>query len=140
MNKVQIVGKDGQSVRVTEFGQLTVSPVEYSTPVTDTLDAINTAFNFIGPSSGQQIVITDIILTANKNVGASDATVDIYEANSATATTISNSILQLEMIKQSSLPLIGLNMIVPAGKWVNAKTNDNDVFVTIMYYRVPVED
>ena len=129
----------GNQATVTRFGQLVVAAVDYSTPVTKTLDVINTAYNFVEPSMNHSVVITDIILTANKNVGAGDATVTIYEAESIDTTTSIKDILNLEMIKQSNLPLTGLNMIVSEGSFVNAKTNDDDVFVTIMYYKVPVE-
>jgi hypothetical protein len=130
----------GNRATVTRFGQLVVAPVDYSTPVAKTLDVINTAYNFVGPVMGKNIVITDIILTANKNVGAGDATVVVYEADAPDTTTSDKDIINLEMIKQSNLVLTGLNMIVSEGKFVNAKTDDDDVFVTIMYYRVPVEN
>lgn len=131
--------KTGNRATVTRFGQLITAPVDYSTPVAQKLEVINTAYNFIEPSMDQNIVITDIILTANKNVGATDATVIVYEADEVDELTSFKDIINLEMIKQSNLVLTGLNMIVTAGKYVNAKTDDDDVFVTIMYYRVPVE-
>ena len=132
-------GKSGNRARVTRFGQLITAPVDYSTPVTGKLEVINTAYNFIVPTMDQNVIITDIILTANKNVGASDATVIVYEADEADELTAYKEIINIEMIKQSNLVMTGLNMIVTAGKYVNAKTDDDDVFVTIMYYRVPVE-
>ena len=128
----------GVKARVSEFGQLAVAPLAYSKPAFQKLEIINTAYTFIAPEEGHQIVITDIILTANRTVGANDATVDVYEAESPTTTIITQPIIELEMIKQSSLGLTGLNLLVPPGLWVNAKTDDNDVFVTIMYYRVPI--
>lgn len=129
----------GNRATVTKFGQLVVSPIDYSTPVAQTLDIINTAYNFIEPAQDQNIVITDIILTANKNVGATDATVTLYEASSIDTIISDKDILNLEMIKQSNIVMTGLNMIVSEGKFVNAKTDDDDIFVTIMYYRVPVK-
>ncbi len=128
----------GNRATVTRFGQLVVAPVDYSAPVAQTLDLVNTAYNFVEPKAKQNIVITDIILTANKNVGASDATVVVYEADAPDTTTSTKDILNLEMIKQSNLPLTGLNLLITEGAFVNAKTDDDDVFVTIMYYRVPV--
>ena len=127
------------AARVSEFGQLAIAPLAYSEPSFKKLDVINTAFNFIEPQHGHQIVITDIILTANKAVGTNDATIDIYEADAVDTAVITKEIIELEMIKQSNLVLTGLNLLVPKGLWVNAKTNDNDIFVTIMFYRVPVE-
>tara|TARA_R110002096_G_C14050082_1_gene673217 strand:- start:32 stop:493 length:462 start_codon:yes stop_codon:yes gene_type:complete len=129
----------GIRARVSDFGQLAVAPLAYSKPSFKKLTVINTAYSFVAPEEGHQIVITDIILTANKNVGVNDATVDIYEAESPTTTVITQAIIELEMIKQSNLSLTGLNLIIPEGLWVNAKTDDNDIFVTLMYYRVPVE-
>ncbi len=131
--------RTGNQATVTRFGQLVTAPVDYSTPVAQKLEVASTAYNFIEPSMDQNIVITDIVLTANKNVGASDATVVVYEADEPDELTSFKDILNLEMIKQSNLVLTGLNMIVTAGKYVNAQTDDDDVFVTIMYYRVPVE-
>lgn len=136
---VKIVGSDGQVARVSRFGQLTVSAVDYSTPVVQSMLLTDTAYNLVEPSQDRSIVITDIILTANKSVGANDATVEVYEAESATTTSVFQSVLSLEMQKNSNLPLTGLNLIVPPGLWVNAKTDDDVVFVTLMYYRVPVE-
>jgi len=129
----------GNQATVTRFGQLVVSAVDYSTPVAKTLDVINTAYNFVEPSMGHSIVITDVIFTANKNVSVNDATVSLYEAESIDTTVSVKDILNLEMIKQSNLVLTSLNMIVSEGRFVNAKTDDDDVFVTIMYYKVPVE-
>ena len=128
----------GVKARVSEFGQLAVAPLAYSKPSFKKLTVVNTAYSFIAPEEGHQIVITDIILTANKAVGTNDATIDIYEAESPTTTVITTAIIELEMIKQSNLVLTGLNLLIPQGLWVNAKTDDNDVFVTLMYYRVPI--
>ena len=128
----------GVKARVSEFGQLAVAPLAYSKPSFKKLTVVNTAYSFIAPEEGHQIVITDIILTANKAVGTNDATIDIYEAESPTTTVITTAIIELEMIKQSNLVLTGLNLLIPQGLWVNAKTDDNDVFLTLMYYRVPI--
>tara|TARA_R100001198_G_C5242067_1_gene219670 strand:+ start:6307 stop:6729 length:423 start_codon:yes stop_codon:yes gene_type:complete len=138
MIDIQIVGnneKGGESVvRVSSKGQLSVGPLNHSVPVNVKAEVINTAYNLVVPVASKQIVITDIILTANKNVGVNDATVDIYEADSVDTTTINKSILQLEMLKNSNLVLTGLNLLVSSNKWVNVKTDDDDIFVTVMYY------
>ena len=130
---------NGLAARVTEFGQLVVSPIAYSIPVAQTLTAINTGYNFIEPSANHQIVITDIILTADKAVGTNGAAVEIYTANAITDTTVVADVINIEMLKNTSRDLIGLNFIVGKGLWVNAKTDDNNIQVTIGYYRVPIE-
>ena len=132
-------GSDNRAL-VTRYGQLVVSPIDYSTPVARVLSDVNTAYNFVTPISGKRIVITDILAYANRNVGVNDATVDIYEADSITETTISKSIITTEMLKQTSRDNSSLNLIISEGKWVNAKTDDATIFMTIMYYYIPVKD
>lgn len=130
----------GNTAKVTKFGQLVVAPLQYSTPVTQRLDTINTAFNFVSPEQGQSIVITDIIISASRTVGVNGADVCVYESDSPESTSIVEEIVALDMVKQSSLPLNGLNLIVPEGLYVNAVTDDADVLITIYFYRVPAED
>jgi len=129
----------GTEACVTERGQLVTAPLEFSSayPVTASID--DTAFNFVPPISGKQFVITDILLYANKSVGVNDATVEVYEATSATEITVDKSILAIEMLRQSSRDNTGLNLIVSPGRWVNIKTNDNTIFATIMGYYVGAE-
>ena len=129
--------RSGNSATVTKYGQLIVAPVDYSTPISIKLEDINTAYNFIAPVDGKEIVITGIVLTANRLVGVNDATVSVYQTDDADSLISNTDIISLEMIKSSSFPLTGISIIVPAGNFVNAQTDDNDIFVTIMYYRVP---
>ena len=129
------------AARVTEFGQLVTSAVAYSIPVTDVLDTTGTAFNYIEPEASHQIVITDIILTTDKNVGVNGASVQIYCASAIDSTTVLNDggVLDIEMLKNTSRDLIGLNFLVTEGFWVNAKTDDANIQLTIGYYRVPID-
>lgn len=129
-------GGKGKTAIVTSRGQLVVAPLEFSSAYQVTANVINTAFNFIGPKSGQQFVITDILLYADKNVGATDASVVIYEADASNTTTEYKQVLAMEMVKQTSRDITGLNLIVTEGKWLNIKTNDNSIYATIMGYYV----
>ncbi len=138
-----VVIRDSDSditAKVTKFGQLVVAPLQYSTPVADEIDVINTAFNFIGPEQDQSIVITDIVLSADRIVGVNGADVVIYEGDSPITLTEDQIILDVDMIKQTTLAVNGLNLIVPEGKFVNAKSDDVNIKITIMFYRVPAED
>jgi len=130
----------GIKARVTKFGQLVVAPLQYSTPLADEIDVANTAFNFIIPKQDQSIVITDIILSADRNVGVNGADVVVYEADSTTTLTEDQIILDVDMVKQTQLTVNGLNLIVPEGKFVNVKSDDTNIKITIMFYRVPAED
>jgi len=134
----QIVDGTGTTVKtkVTSIGQVVTAPYSYDEVSAGTLDVDNTAVNFFGPKTGQQFVLTVILLTANKNV-TTDCTVDIYAAATATATAITKSILNVEMLKNTSRDITGLNLVVAEGLYINGKTDDDDVFVTIMGYYIP---
>lgn len=127
----------GQTACITAQGQLVVAPADFSESSTQTLGTNDTPVNFWGPVTNKNFIITDILLFANKNVGAADATVTIYESTDGPATaTQSKVILQTEMLKQTSRDLIGLNIRVTEGSWVNGVTDDDDIFVTIAGYYI----
>lgn len=133
--------KDGVTARVTRFGQLVVAPLAYSEPIAQELDATDTAFNFLAPESGKNIVITDIIVSTGQLVSPTDpAEIEIYEADADDSLDILQGIVSPRLVRAGSLVLTGLNLLVPEGRWVNAKTDDASIFITIMFYRVPVED
>jgi hypothetical protein len=130
----------GTTAYVTKYGQLVVAPLDYSVPVSQTLDVISTAFNYIEPMQSHQIVITDIIGSTDRTVGVNGVTVDIYQASGIDETAIDESILKLDLPKQTEFGYTGLNFIIPEGEWVNAKVDDVNVLLTIAYYRVPSEN
>ena len=121
---------------VTDRGQLVTSPLDFSSAYTKEVNATATAFNFIGPIAGKRFIITDILLYADKNVGVNDASVQIYEANSVTSTVESKTILDIEMVKQTSRDITGLNLILTEGVYLNIKTDDATIFSTVMGYYV----
>ena len=125
--------------RVTTRGQLVVGPADFSEASTVTLGTDNVPVNLFGPISGKNFIITDILIYANRLVGVNDATVTIYESSVGPASTTQTKVLlSTEMVKQSSRDLIGLNLEVAEGRWVNAVTDDDDVFVTVMGYYIKV--
>lgn len=121
---------------VSPRGQLYTAPLDYSTAYNATADVANTAANLLVPKTGKQFVITSIHLYANKNVGAGDATVVLYEATSSSTATVTKTIFTVEMPKYSYRDLTGLNLIVTEGVWVNIKTDDDDVFATVLGYYI----
>jgi hypothetical protein len=98
----------------------------------------NVAYNFYKPKSGQQFVITGIRAKADRQVSnTDDADVVIYEASSESATTADKVLHQEAMIRAESVTLIPMNVLVTAGKFLNAKTTDDDIHMTIFGYFVP---
>tara|TARA_R110002096_G_scaffold276_1_gene1550 strand:+ start:54 stop:473 length:420 start_codon:yes stop_codon:yes gene_type:complete len=127
----------GIGARVTEFGQLVTSPIDYSLSSQVVAIVDDLPYTAVSPEQGRSIIITSIILTANKDVGVNDATVTLYSASTAGATT-GEDILQLELERNGKLVLTGLNLKVDGGLFLNIKTSDTIVYATILYYRVPV--
>lgn len=124
--------------RVTPYGQVVTGPVAYNRISTQTLDVNNQVYNFVAPLLGHNIVIDGILLYANKGVGTNDASVVLYESAEGPASAVHTTvILETEMVKKTSRDLIGLNYLCSQGVWINATTDDDDVFVTLLYYYVP---
>ena len=131
--------KTNKGAIVTEFGQLVVATIAYSDPVARNMNVIGVAFNFAGPTQDQQIVITDILVSADRNVSnTTPANIEIYEADAIDSIIPADAIMSPQLIRAANLPMTGLNLIVREGKWLNAKTDDAAILLTIMFYKVPV--
>lgn len=135
---INITEEHGRIARVSKYGQLIVSPIDYSTPSFKRIDAPDTAFSFIAPATAQSIVITDIIFSTDRSSPVAGSLVEIYQADSATTTASIKDIMVDDLERQSRSISTGLNMFVPGGRWVNAKSSGVDVLMTIMFYRVPM--
>ena len=134
---IEIKGEGSSNrAKVTKLGQVVTAPLEFSKTYYNSLATINTAFNFMVPKTRQNIVITDIIISGDRNVGTGGSLVEIYCADSATELTVEEEILTVPVAKNASLPLTGLNLVIPSGFWINAKCDDNIVYITIMGYYV----
>ena len=131
----------GFAAKVTRFGQLIVAPLDYSKPVEHDLDAINTAFNFVTPSQDQNIVITDIVVSADKDVSANTpAIISIFEADAVDSIVPNALIIKPQLLRSENFAISGLNLLISEGKWINATTTDTTIILTIMFYRVPVKE
>lgn len=132
------VGSDS-SVSISKNGQMLTNTFDYSTAYNVKADVDGTAYNLVSPRQGMNFVITDILLYANKSVGAADATVVLYENSiGPDSTTETKVIFTTEMLKNTRADLTGLNLLVNEGRWINIKTDDDDIFATIFGYYIPV--
>jgi hypothetical protein len=124
--------------KVTPLGQVVTAPLAYDETEFRELAVDDTAYNFYKPKSGQQFVITGIRARADRQVSTTvDADVVIYEASAEDATTVDKVLHQDAMVRGESFTLIPVNILVRAGKFVNAKTTDDDIHMTIFGYYVP---
>jgi hypothetical protein len=128
----------GYRAQVTSNGQLVVGPLAFDSTKYLELGTADTAYNFYGAEPGKQFVITGIRAKADKQVSSSvDATVIIYEASSSTSTTV-DKVLHQEAMTQGDTVTMRTNILVNEGKYVNAKTTDDDIHMTIFGYYVGV--
>ena len=117
---------------------LLVAPFAYEETEFQVLDTTTTAYNFYPPKTGKQFVITGVRAKADRDVSTTaDAEVVIYEADSAVETTVSKTLHQEAMVRGESVTLLPVNILVNVGKWVNAKTSDDDIHMSIMGYYIP---
>ena len=134
---VRIKGNNGTRVEVTRSGELVVAPLAYSETHFDVLDTPNTAYSFFPPEKDKQFVITGFNMKADRDVSSTvDASVIIYEASSVDTTTEDKILFQEAMVKGERTGYTNTNLLVNAGKWVNAKTTDDDIHMTIMGYYI----
>lgn len=123
--------------KVTAKGQLVVGPIDFSEAFNATLGTAAAAVNVVPPLHGFNFIITSILLYANRNVGVNDATVTIFESSVGPTSSVPTKVIfTSEVPKQTSRDVQPLNLQVTESRWVNAVTDDDDVFVTIMGYYI----
>lgn len=93
------------------------------------MTTINTAYNLYLPSVHKCFVITGILMGGDRNIGASGDITEIYQADSATNLTASRDILKVEILKNGHRDIAPMNILVDEGAYVNAKYDDNNVFI-----------
>jgi len=126
------------AARVTKAGQLVVSSIAYDETEFIELAEDDTAYNFYKPLAGKQFVITGIRAKADRQVSNTvDATVIFYEASSAATTTVDKVLHEEALIRGEAVTLLPTNILVNEGKFINGKTSDDNIFVTIMGYFIP---
>lgn len=129
--------ENGCSAKVTTRGQLITAPLDFSKFYAGAVTANNGVANLLPPIANKRFVITSIILTSNKNLAANDATVTIYEAPGVSSTTQSAVIITLQIPKNQTLPLTGLNSIITnEGVWLNATSDLETIFFNVAGYYI----
>jgi len=126
----------GNKVQVTRRGQLVVAPLGYSEPYYVAMTSNNTAYNLTGPQTGKRFVITGFIISADKSVGSDGSLIEVYEADAEDSTTVTKTVMTLQMQEKDNLPITPLNLIITEGVWLNAKMDDNNVYLTAMGYYI----
>jgi len=131
-------GNKRYAVTVSNNGQIVTAPYAYDMTEFRELAATNTAYNFYTPIGGKQFVMTGVYAVADKQVsGSVSAAVIVYEATSAGTTTVAKVLVQTAIVQDQVHFFSGLNILVSEGVFINAKTTDDDVHMTITGYFIP---
>jgi hypothetical protein len=137
---VRLMGDASQQVRINEAGELLTSDGPYDLAMFNELAEINTAYNFFGPNGREQFVITGFLMYGDKQVNAStNATVIIYEASASDSTTTDRVLVQVEVGQNQSIPFPNIRILCNKGVYVNGKTDDDDIHMTIFGHFVDLQ-
>jgi hypothetical protein len=137
---VVLMASGSQHVKVNAAGELLVSDGPYDLAQFNELAANNTAYNYFGPRGREQFVITGFLIYGDKQVtSATNATVVIYEASAPDTTTEDRILVQVEVGQNQSIPFPNIRILCNVGVYLNAKTDDDDIHMTIFGHYVDLE-
>jgi hypothetical protein len=137
MIPVRLVGADGRLVRINENGELLISSGPYDLAEFNELASPNTAYNFYKPLGSDQFVITGFLVYGDKQVSTlTNATVVIYEADQPDTVTEKRVLIQFEVGQNQSIPFPNIRILCNKGVYINAKTDDDDIHMTIFGHYV----
>lgn len=127
----------GTPLGITKRGQAITAPLSYSDFYPVTLSVANTPVNVIGPRAGEKFVITSIIISGNRTIGANGAVVTIFENSlGPTDGTIERIIYQDEVAKQTRAIVTDVNVKTNSARWINAVADDISVRVNLAGYYI----
>jgi hypothetical protein len=134
---VRLIGNNGRYINSNAAGELLISDGPYDLAKFNELATINTAYNFYGPKGREQFVITGFLIYGDKEInGASNATVIIYESSESDSTTVDRILVQVEVGQNQSIPFPNIRILCNKGVYINAKTDDDDIHMTIFGHYV----
>jgi hypothetical protein len=129
------IEQNGNKVKVTNSGELVTSSLEYDLTKYHGMSSAGTAYNFYPPVSKKQFIITGFLAVSDKNITA-DAIIEIYEADSDTSTTVDKELPKFALTKNAITSPTPLRILVNEGVWVNAKTDDATIHLTMFGYYI----
>ncbi len=121
--------------QITKSGELVTAPLAFDETKYNAMNVDNTAFNFALPIAGKQFIMTGFVAVSDKSPTA-DAIVTIYEAAAIDTVTELKVLIKFAMTKNSVIAPTPLRVIVNNGVWVNAKTDDSTIHLTLFGYLI----
>jgi len=139
MIDVRIIGKDGTAANVGQLGGLSVVPPNFNETKANELGTADAGVTFYLPLSGKQFIITGVYASGDRDISNTvDATVNVYESLAEDSATIEKSLLQFALARSTFQAYENLNLIVNSNRYITAKTSDDDVFMNILGFYIPI--
>jgi len=130
-----------RAAKVTSDGELVVAPIAYDSAVSVELGVDNQVYNLHSPFPQRRLVITGIFAFGDKQVnGSTNASVEIYEATSDEDAVVAKTIFDFEIGQNMSRSFNPLNIVVTEGRYINARTSDDDVHLTVTGHYIHCSD
>lgn len=141
---VNVVIQSGDCLKfakVTSQGALVVSQGVFDETKFNELGVDDQVYNFYEPRVHEQFIITGILVFADKDVADNtDTVIIIYEASSASSSTVDKTLLQFGMGQLTVLSIVPLQLLINEGKFINAKASDTDIHMNIIGHYVQVAE
>jgi len=134
--------KTGKAAAIVGGNALAVNPPHPSLSFNATLGTDDTVVNVVPAKADHVFCLTSLLLTGNKSINTNvDAVVQIYVASSETTAAADADVplISVPVAQSSSRDITGILLETTIGKWINAVTSDDDVFVTVLGYYIKVE-
>jgi hypothetical protein len=135
---VNITGPGREQVaKIVTGNALAVGPPSPSDTFNATLDVDNVAVEVVPGLANQSFCVTGLLVTGNKSISTTvDAIVTIFQATADDLTVSVKDMLVVPIARSSQTLATGILLEVPAGRFLMAKTTDDDVLVTILGFYV----
>jgi|DEB0MinimDraft_3_1074331.scaffolds.fasta_scaffold64266_2 hypothetical protein len=126
------------NARVSENGEVIVRSYGFSEPSLKSLTTTSPA-NLFTAKASMQLVLTGIVISANRSILQAGDLVEVYEASAADSATQTKPLFSVDIARQQAVPLLGLQTLITQGKYLNVDRADatGAISVTALGYYVP---
>jgi hypothetical protein len=133
---------NGRVARVVIGGALAVAPIHPSLSFNGELATDDVVVNIVPAKAGHVFRMTGLLLTGNKNIDTTTAaTVNVFtgDADDSILADALTVLFTMPVAKNSTRDITPILVEAEEGKYINAVTSDDDIFVTILGYYLKVE-
>jgi len=138
MYPIQIRGGNSAHALVSDEGELIIRKFDYSTTYSVSLAVTSTIYEIVPGKAGQAFVLTDILVTSDRNFGSATTpeNIQIYQAPSHDWTVNDGYLLNIDMLKNDRLVATGLNIKTGETKSLVAVASDTEATVVLAGYYI----